>query len=125
MVSTPVLFDTNIIIDYLRGLPAARVECDRYSDRAISVVTWMEVMAGATPADEPDIRDFLGYFATVALTPDIAERAVLIRRAHRLKLPDAIIKATAEESTRLLITRNTREFGENTPAVRIPYVLGT
>jgi hypothetical protein len=29
MVSTPVLFDTNILIDYLRGIPQARAECGR------------------------------------------------------------------------------------------------
>src|SRR5579884_4064429 len=89
MVTTPVLFDTNILIDYLRGVSAAKTECDRYSDRAISIVTWMEVMAGGTPANELDLREFLGYFATVPLTPAIAERAVAIRRSGRLKLPDA------------------------------------
>ena len=124
MVSTAVLFDTNILIDYLRGLTAAKAECDRYSDRAISIVTWMEVMAGTTSANEQDVRDFLGYFATVALTPAIAERAVAIRRKRKLKLPDAVIKATAEDSSRLLITRNTRDFAENTPGVRIPYAEG-
>lgn len=124
MVSTPVLFDTNILIDYLRGLAAAKAECDRYSDRAISIVTWMEVMVGTKATGEQEIREFLEYFATIALTSTIAERAVAIRRRHRVKLPDAIIKATAEDSARLLITRNTRDFGENTPGVRVPYVEG-
>ena len=50
MVTRPVLFDTNILIDYLRGIPQARTECDRHSDRAVSIVTWMEVMAGSTAA---------------------------------------------------------------------------
>ena len=44
------LFDTNILIDYLRGIPAAREELDRYETRAISVITWMEVLTGAPPA---------------------------------------------------------------------------
>jgi len=122
MVSAAVLFDTNILIDYLQGLPAAKAECDRYSDRAISIVTWMEVMAGTTYANEQDVRDFLINFATIALTPAIAELAVAIRRKRKLKLPDAIIKATAEDSARLLITRNTRDFAEHTPGIRIPYI---
>jgi hypothetical protein len=121
MVSTAVLFDTNILIDYLKGISAARAECERYTDRAISVVTWMEVMAGSTSSDEEEIRDFLHNFATIPLTSPIAERAVAIRRKRRLKLPDAIIKATAEESARLLITRNTRDFAAASPGVRIPY----
>ena len=122
MVSTAVVFDTNILIDYLRGITAAKTECDRYSDRAISIVTWMEVMAGTTVADEQKTRDFLAYFATIPLTPDVADRAVAIRRNGRLKLPDAIIKATAEQSARLLITRNTRDFPKGSPGIRIPYV---
>ena len=54
MVTTPVLFDTCILIDYLRGVPQARTECDRHADRAISIITWMEVFAGATASDEDD-----------------------------------------------------------------------
>ncbi len=35
------LFDTNILIDYLSGIPQARAELERYSRRAISIITWM------------------------------------------------------------------------------------
>jgi predicted nucleic acid-binding protein len=41
------LLDTNILIDFLRGIPAARDEMNRHQDKAISIVTWMEVIAGA------------------------------------------------------------------------------
>lgn len=41
------LFDTNILIDYLNGIAAAKKELDLYESRAISIVTWMEVMSGA------------------------------------------------------------------------------
>lgn len=34
------LFDTNILIDYLRGIPAAREELERFEQRAISLITW-------------------------------------------------------------------------------------
>jgi predicted nucleic acid-binding protein len=44
------LLDTNILIDFLRGVHVARDELNRYSDKAISVITWMEVMAGAPMA---------------------------------------------------------------------------
>jgi predicted nucleic acid-binding protein len=123
VVNTPVLFDTNILIDYLRGIHQARAECDRYADRAISIVTWMEVMAGSTPANETDARAFLLNFYTLTLDASVAERAFLIRRGNRIKLPAAIIQATAEGSGRLLITRNTRDFALGTSVVRIPYTL--
>lgn len=123
MVDPPILFDTCILIDYLRGIPKARSECGRYSDRAISIITWMEVMAGTTDSNHAEIREFLLNFRTVSLTPRIADLTVAIRRARRIKLPDAIIQATAEAEGRTLITRNTRDFPSKVPGIRIPYTL--
>jgi predicted nucleic acid-binding protein len=123
MVSAPVLFDTVILIDYLRGIIQARVECDRHADRAISIITWMEVLAGATVANEADARILLLNFQLLPLTPEVAEHAISIRRASKLKLPDAIIKATAEIEGRILITRNTRDFPIGTAGLHIPYTI--
>jgi predicted nucleic acid-binding protein len=123
MVSTPALFDTNILIDYLRGISQARAECDKHSDRAVSIITWMEVMSGSTAANEADARSCLLNFYTLPLTAEVAERAFILRRTSRIKLPDAIIQATAEGSGCVLITRNTRDFPSGTPGVRIPYTL--
>jgi predicted nucleic acid-binding protein len=121
MVSGPALFDTCILIDYLRGVVAARVECDRHADRAISIVTWMEVLAGATAANEADTRALLLNFQLLPLSVEVAERAVAIRRKGRIKLPDAIIKATAELDRRVLITRNTRDFLAHGRGIHVPY----
>jgi predicted nucleic acid-binding protein len=123
MVSTPVLFDTNILIDYLRGILQARAECDQHSDRAISIISWMEVMAGSTAANEAEARSFLLNFYTLPLTAEVAEQAVAVRRQRKIKLPDAVIQATAEISGRVLITRNTRDFPAGQAGVRIPYTL--
>ena len=78
-----VLFDTCILIDYLRGIPQARAECNRHADRAISVISWMEVMAGATTGNEAETRAFLLNFFLLPLTQEVAERAVSIRRSKR------------------------------------------
>lgn len=123
MARRNVLFDTNILIDYLSGIPQARAELERYSNRAISVITWMEVMAGATPEDEQQIRAFLLTFTSLPLTSGIAEQAVAVRREGKIKLPDAIIQATAQVEDRLLITRNTRDFPSRDPEIRVPYRL--
>ena len=84
MVMLPVLFDTNILIDYLRDIPQARAACDRHADRAVSIVTWMEVMAGSTADNEADARSFLLNFYTLPLDADVAERAFLLRRTNRI-----------------------------------------
>jgi hypothetical protein len=123
MVGTKVLFDTNILIDHLSGIERAGAELRQYQDRAISIITWMEVMAGSSAEDESRIRSFLTAFRCLPITPDVAERTFLVRKQRKLKLPDAIILATAETADRLLITRNTRDFPADDPGIRIPYRL--
>jgi predicted nucleic acid-binding protein len=115
------LFDTNILIDFLRGVPAARDEFARYEDKAISVVTWMEVMAGVSAAVERRTRMFLDGFVLVGLDEAVAERAVALRRQYRLKLPDAIVWASAQVGAMLLVTRDTKGFPADDPRVRMPY----
>lgn len=116
------VFDTNILVDYLNGVPAASREIDHYEEIVISIVTWMEVLAGADDAEEEAImREFLSRFKVQPLEKTTAERAIKIRRQHKLKLPDAIIWATAKELGRILVTRNTKDFSETDAGIRVPY----
>ncbi len=116
------LFDTNILIDYLTGLDKARAEIERHPQRLVSVVTWMELLAGAAHDDEEDVIElFLRDFRLVELTRPIARAAVGIRRSRRLTLPDAIILASARTESALLVTRNSKDFPRDDPGVRIPY----
>jgi predicted nucleic acid-binding protein len=117
------LFDTNILVDYLNAVPEARTEIQRYTEKAVSIVTWMEVMVGADHDLEAATRSFLRSFDVVAVDQAIAERAVSLRRNHRIKLPDAVIWATAQVHAMLLVTRNTRDFPDDDPGVRAPYKL--
>jgi predicted nucleic acid-binding protein len=115
------LFDTNIVLDYLKGIDAAEQEFSRYEDIAISVVSRIEVLVGVTPDIEPDVRAFLDDLATVQLDTEVAERAVELRRAHRIKLADAIIWASAQTEGRLLVTRDQKDFPLGDPGIRMPY----
>jgi hypothetical protein len=117
------LMDTNIIVDYLNAVPPARTELKRYAEKAISIITWMEVMVGASGDVEDATRSFLNTFDVIALDGEIAERAVSLRHTHHIKLPDAIIWATAQANARLLVTRNTKDFTAGDPGVRMPYRL--
>ena len=117
------LFDTNILIDYLNAVPPARAELARFDSRAISIVTWMEVMIGAPPELEEATRQFLSSYEIIALDNKVATVAVEIRREHRIKLPDAIIWASAKVTGRLLITRNSKDFPAKDPGIRVPYKL--
>jgi predicted nucleic acid-binding protein len=120
------LFDTNILIDYLNGIEAAKTELDRYTgkdDKAISVITWMEVLVGTTPETDNATRGFLAGFQSLAIDALVASRSVEIRKTHKIKLPDAIVWASAQVHDRILVTRNTKDFTADEPGVRVPYRL--
>lgn len=119
-------FDTNILIDFLNGIPAAQTTLASFSRRIISRVTWMEVMVGVKDTPGEDVaRKFLAQFEIHELTPEIAEAAVTLRRHHqpKLRLPDAIILASARRLGCRLTTRNTRDFPTDSADVHLPYSL--
>ena len=118
-----LLYDTNILIDYLNGVEQAKTELALHTDKAISLITWMEVMADATAATEAVIKGFLAEFTSLPINDDVAILAVRLRKLHKIKLPDAIIWATAQANSRILVSRNTKDFNSSEPGIRIPYVL--
>ena len=54
---------------------------------------------------------------------EVAEIAVAIRRKQKMRLPDAIIWASAKRESALLDSRNTKDFPADLPGVRAPYRL--
>lgn len=67
------LFDTNLLIDYLKGVDDARAEIERHRTRLISIVTWMEALIGAKDEAEADVIEmFLRDFRTAEITRPIA-----------------------------------------------------
>lgn len=115
------VFDTNILIDYLNGIEQAKIELGKYSYRAISVITWMEVRVGTTPETEKIMLRFLNDFDSLPIDERVSEVAVMLRRQHKIKLPDAIVWATAQVNKRLLVTRNTKGYPRDEPGIRVPY----
>ncbi|MES2758304.1 MAG: PIN domain-containing protein [Pseudomonadota bacterium] len=74
------LFDTNILIDYLKGYPLAIAEVEYWNKGIISAITWMEVMAGAKESDRADIAMFLSQFDVIHTDGLIMEFAASISR---------------------------------------------
>ncbi len=116
------IIDSDVLIDYLQGIEKAKRELDRYAKRETSIIAWIEVMTGAdTPEEEKDSREFLSTFTIHHLSVEIASAAVDIRKKFRIRLPDAIVWATARTNDCLLVTRNAKDFSTKEPGVRIPY----
>lgn len=117
--------DSDVLIDWLQGRPEAKTVFSEYDRVLLSKITWMEVLVGfRTPEQDATARRSLSQFDVIAISDAIAEEAIAIRRAQRLKIADALIFATARVSGCVLLTRNTRDFDANDPGVRIPYRLG-
>ena len=117
------VFDTNIVIDALNGVTEADDEYSRYERMLISRVTWMEVLIGAD-GDDTELRDFLEtHFEIIPLDLAVSETAIQLRREHHLRLPDAIIWATARVNDAVLVTRNTKDFKPEWDGIHLPYTL--
>jgi len=80
-------------------------------------------MVGADKNKEHIIRQFLSRFKQIAIDNEIAEIAVEIRQSKKIRLPDAIIWASAKSQQALLVSRNTKDFPESEADVRVPYQL--
>lgn len=112
-MGTRYLIDTNTVSDYLsRNLSP---EAMQYlhgivnSTPQISVMTRIELLSHLSPKIDI-IRNFVGYATVFDLTEDIILRTIALRRSRRIKIPDAIIAATALEYDLTLITHNTSDF---------------
>lgn len=101
------LLDTNVALYLLGGRLAEPLPTGDYG---ISVITEMELLAypSLTPTEEDHVRRLISNLTTCELTPAVRLRAVALRRGERLKLPDAIIAATAIEQGVALWTNDSQ-----------------
>ena len=121
-------FDANILIDALWDHPPAHQEIRRTGASGariwISRMAWIEVLSKGSEATLREALRFLGRFSVDEIDEETALRAASLRRERpRLKSPDALILASAQVRGRVLITRNTKDFPEQMPGIRVPYRL--
>jgi len=114
-----LLLDTDVLIDYLRGVPEAVTYLEsRKEVFLISAVTVGELYAGVREGREGRERKaldaFMGAFEIVVLDASLAERSGLLRRdygkSHGTGLADALIAASAERQEAVLVTLNRKHF---------------
>lgn len=109
------LIDTNVVIYTLEGsLPSGQkpIIASIIDDELnISIITKIELLSRQLhEKDEKIIREFIDRANIYPLENKIAEAASRIRKSCNLKIPDAVISATALENDFILITRNAKDF---------------
>lgn len=112
-----MLFDTDVLIWYLRGNEKAARAMEEAQSRQLSVVSYMELLQGARDKNEVKIiRNFMKDldFEIVPLTENIGHRASVYMEEYCLKvemcLADALLAATAVENHLLFCTGNNKHY---------------
>ena len=111
------LWDTNTAIYFLQQQfpPSAEKFVDdilKEEQPIISAITEIELLCWktATPKDLEVLHGFIDDAFVIELERPIKQKTAEIRKAFRIKLPDAIIAATALVYGLTILTRNTDDF---------------
>lgn len=103
-----VLVDTDVCIDHLTG--GSRLS-RRRGRLGYSVITRAELRAGTRgEAETESIRRLLGAMTEYPVDRRVADEAGRIRAQAGIRLPDALIAATAMVHGLSVHTRNLRDF---------------
>ncbi len=96
MSGNKIFADTNIILYLLSGDTTLAELLDR-KQLYISFITQLELLGypGLTKKNQKIIEDFLNHCIIVDINADIKELTIQIKQATSVKLPDAIIMASA------------------------------
>jgi hypothetical protein len=111
-----VLFDTDIIIDFLRGNKGAKKVMSSIKDEDMpccSVITVAEIRAGMRETEEQVTMSLLGSLDILSIDKNIAQIAGDLKRKTRqqqLELDDCFIAATAIIHQAILITHNPKHY---------------
>jgi predicted nucleic acid-binding protein len=115
MNGTNIVFDTSAVIKLLDNqydLPSLGIDIDK-AQLFTSVIVRMELLSkrNMTDIEEHDIQEFLDDLIVVPIDDAIEQKAIEIRRAASIKLPDCIVAATSIVLNALLLTDDTDLLG--------------
>jgi predicted nucleic acid-binding protein len=111
------IFDTNVVIDYIQGnfsdKESVYVESLLFENIPnISVITEIEVLCWKHNKEEEveQYKQFIARANVIELYNNVKLKTIDIRKSNKIKLPDAVIAATALVYDLELITRNVKDF---------------
>ena len=104
MSGTNIVLDTNAVL-YLLGGKLDPTTLPR-GEFFISFITELELLSypNLSKSDEEKIKDFIESVDVMGLSSEIKGETIHLRRNYKIKLPDAIICATALSLNASLLT---------------------
>jgi hypothetical protein len=115
-MAKPILVDTDVMVDFLRGHPLAVALVRSHSTRIIlSSIVAAELYAGVKgDAELNALDDLISLFRVVPVSRELARKGGLYRkdfaRSHGVGLADAIVAATADAENADLKTLNIKHY---------------
>ena len=118
-MSKPILVDTDVLIDFLRGREQAvsivNIESDRIILSSIIVAElYAGVRGGEDDTEQTALERFLALFRIVHVTASIARLGGLYKRdygkSHGISLANAVVAATATLENAELKTLNVKHY---------------
>ena len=106
------LIDTNVILDFMGGKLPAKSEdflSEIIDDQInISAINKIELLGFSNV--EQVLIDLVSFAIIYHIDDEIIDRTIELRKKYKIKLPDAIIAATAIVNGFTLISHNFRDF---------------
>jgi predicted nucleic acid-binding protein len=112
MIGNKAILDSNVIIDAVRKLIDIEKSIFQFKFIYVSLITYIEVL-GYNFKDENEkllTTKILGLFEIINPDIEIADLTVSYRKIRKIKIPDAIILATARKLNAILLTSNIIDF---------------
>lgn len=107
-----LLLDTNILIYLAKKELELSVFASKNDSFYISVITYMECLGYpfSNKKDELLMTNLCNGFNQLFISSEVVNQTITIRKSHRIKLPDAILAATAICENMLFVTNNMKDF---------------
>ena len=106
--------DTDIFVDFFRGVPQAAAFLQNNADRIFfAAITEAELLAGQVcndPIERERVFHVLSQFEKIPIDNPLVQVAGDFRRKYNVEIPDAIVAACAFVTDGILVTRNTKDF---------------
>ena len=106
------LLDTNVILDFLGGkLPAkSEVFLSKIIDDQINISAINKIELLGFSNLEQILLDLVSFAEIYYIDDEVIDKTIALRKKYKIKLPDAIIAATAIVYNFTLISHNFKDF---------------